>query len=81
MMHDDHIRSFYRPADHTLRDWQHILTSGGVANRQCAQVIKRLIARGTPLGTLQNFLETFQMPARHGKTDGVWLSKNDSGKQ
>ena len=81
LLGDLHLRSFYKPVDHTLRDWLHTLVSGGVCNVECAAVINALQRHGIALGVLAEFLDAFVLAKRHGKTDVAWLSKKRLGKK
>jgi hypothetical protein len=81
LLDDHHIRTFYKPVDHTLRDWLHTLVSGGVCNVECAELIKALGMHGIGLEVLADFLTKFVLAKRHGKTDATWLSKKRLGKQ
>ena len=80
LMHDQHIRTFYRPVDHTIRDWQHVLVSGGVANTECALVIKTLVNAGLSLTMIGDWVESFVLPHRVGKSTSEWVSKKRLGK-
>ena len=81
LMHDPYIRTFYKPVDHQLRDWQHTMVSGGVANVECGRLLGCLIANGIALTTVQNYLATFVLPTAHGKVDTTWLSPKRLGKK
>ena len=69
IMGDMHLRQFYRPVDHTRRDWQHTLVGNGVGNVLLAQVIKLMMNAGVTLVWLQNFICSFNLPHRHGKVE------------
>jgi hypothetical protein len=81
LLHDQHIRTFYKPVDHMLRDWQHTLVGGGVANVEIARLISALTGHGIGLALIGDFLETFKLPKRLGKVDRLWLSKKRLGKK
>ena len=79
LMSDPHIRTIYRPVSHTLRDWMHMTVSGGVANIQVAQVLNQLCKRGISLDMVGDFIETFTLPHRLGKTSKTWVSRKRLG--
>ena len=81
MMQDVHIRSIYRPIDHTLRDPMHVFLNNGIANTEIAYLWRVLKARKMKLETLQNYITHWNLPQRHGKIDKEWLGKNRFGKK
>ena len=81
LLHDHYIRSFYKPRDHTLWDWMHMLVISGVANIECAQLIDALTGRGIQISTISAYLMTFVLPRRNGGVDESWVSKKRMGKK
>ena len=77
---DPWLRSIYKPVDHNLRDWMHMLVSGGCANISCAEILKGLNNHGITLNSISAFIETWTLPHRHGKVDGQWVSHKRLGK-
>jgi hypothetical protein len=81
LLHDTHIRTIYKPVDHTLRDWQHTIVGGGVANVECARMLAALGAHRIGLDVVLNFLLQFKLPKVHGKVEASWLAKKRLGKK
>jgi hypothetical protein len=79
IMSDPHVRTFYRPHSHMIRDWMHTCVSGGVANVQAARLLFELKRHGIPYTMVGTFIEGFNLPHRHGKTTANWVSKNRIG--
>ncbi len=74
MLCDRHLRTFYKPVDHCLRDWMHVLVNGGVANSHMYALVKTLQGVHLGLPILQPFIQKFNLPWRHGKVDATWLA-------
>ena len=49
------LRDVHQPIDHYLRDWMHILVSGGTANRQAACLAKAMKAHNIPTSIIQTY--------------------------
>jgi len=81
LLHDAHIRTIYKPVDHTLRDWQHTIVGGGVANVECARVLAALSDHGISLDVVTRFLLQFKLPKVHGKVEPSWLATKRLGKK
>ena len=81
LLNDPHVRTFYKPIDHMLRDWQHTVVGNGVANTEIARVVAALISHGLPLTMLQDWLQKFTLPRQYGKVDPGWLTKKRLGKK
>ena len=73
-------RAIYKPMSHTIRDWMHMVVSSGVANVQLARVLCALMSVGITLDMVGDFVESVQLPHRHGKTSRSWVSKKRLGK-
>jgi len=69
------MRHIYQPKSNTIRDWMHMLVSGGVANTQMALMLNRLMAINITLPTIGKFIESVHLPHRHGKTNANWVSR------
>ena len=81
LIHDAHIRTFYKPVDHTLRDWQHTMVGGGVANVECARALAACKKLGITIDVVSPFLLKFVFPKVHGKVDPNWMSVKRLGKK
>lgn len=86
IMHCQHIRSYYKPIDHMLRDPMHVLISNGVGNAHIACLMKALIAhkpnaKPSQLQSLNDFVGKFKLPHRHGTVGDTWLSRKRFGKK
>ena len=81
LLHDAHIRTFYKPVDHTLRDWQHTVVGGGVANVECARLLAAFKTHGITIAMISSFLSKFTLPKTHGAVDPNWVSKKRLGKK
>jgi hypothetical protein len=75
------MRSIYKPVDHTLRDWMHVLVSNGVANTETAVLIRSLRTVGITLQMMSDYVITFTLPHRHGKITSSWLAKKQLNKE
>ena len=75
------MRRIYKPKSHTVRDWMHMLVSGGVANTQLALVLNLIVGQNITLKVVGKFVESVKLPWRLGKTDANWVSKNRLGKK
>ena len=81
LLHDRAMRHIYHPADHTIRDHQHVLTSDGVANKQLAQLMRVLLQSRVSIAMVQQYVTAVKLPHCHGKTDAHWISKKRLGKK
>ena len=81
LLHDHYIRTFYKPRDHTLRDWMHMLVNSGVANTECTQLVNALSDRGIQISTISAYMMTFVLPRRDGRVEESWVSKKRMGKK
>jgi hypothetical protein len=81
LLHDAHIRTIYKPVDHTLRDWQHTIVGGGVANVETARMFAALKDHGISLSVVTDFVLQFKLAKVHGKVDPNWLSIKRLGKK
>ena len=74
-------REFFKPVSHRLRDWMHMMVSGGVANTQAALLLCSLMAHGITTKMVGKFIESVHLPHRYGKTSADWVSLNRLGKK
>ena len=81
IMSDAHLRTIYKPVDHTIRDWQHTLVSGGVGNVLVARVMRVLISNGITIQFVSSFFMKFTLPRKHGAVQDTWITKNRLGKK
>ena len=81
LLADEHVRTFYKPVDHTLRDPQHTLVSNGVCQMECAEVINAITKHGISFNTLSTFACNFALAHRHGNVESTWLSQKRLGKK
>ena len=81
MMSDPYTRQLFKPVSHTIRDWMHMLVSNGVANIQTARLLNILTANKVTLIALGEFIESFNLPYRHGKTSAAWVARKRLGKK
>jgi hypothetical protein len=84
IMADGHIRTFYKPVDHMIRDPMHVLISNGVANVHIANLmraLRRFKKKGKWIEQWQSFLLTFTLPHKHGSVDKSWIARNRFGKK
>jgi hypothetical protein len=70
---DPHLRSIFKPVDHTLRDWQHILTGDGVANSVIGETLNDLKKFKYPMQSVRDFLMQCTLPSKYGRTHADWL--------
>lgn len=75
----DELRSFIKPIDHYIRDWQHTLVSSGVASTQLAACIAALRSdptckkHGIKLETIEQYTKHFIMPSKMNKVNMNWF--------
>lgn len=55
LLYNMRLRQVHRPIDHYIRDWMHILVSGGSANVQTAFLAHALKSNGLPTLLLQQY--------------------------
>ena len=81
MLFDPHVRTIYRPIDHTLRDWMHVLVSNGVANTETGVLIRALMSHGITLQMISDYMMTFTLPHRNGRVEPTWVAKKNINKE
>ena len=70
---DHEMRDVFKPVDHTLRDWQHVLVGDGVANSILGETLNALKGFGYPMDTVRNFMLECTLPSKYGKACANWL--------
>ena len=79
LMEDPHVRTLYKPVDHTLRDWQHTLVNNGVGNTLVANLVRVMLTAGITIALINNFIMSFVLPAKYGKVKDTWVTKKRLG--
>ena len=67
------LRMIYRPAEHYIRDWMHVIVSGGVGNVQVGLVMNELEDHNLRTSMVQDFGMSFVLPQKYGKVQPAWL--------
>ena len=67
-------RAIYRPADHCIRDWMHMMAHSGVGNTEIALILHIIISIGVSMDTICEFAMNFNLPKKHGKVQRNWLT-------
>ena len=73
LLFDVLLRSIFKPVDHTLRDWMHVMCSDGVANSCCGEVLQALKQKGYALHFIRQFMVKCKLPSKYGKANAEWL--------
>ena len=84
LLWDKGLRQTHLPIDHYIRDWTHILVSGGVANSEVHGVVKALKDNGVPLKLLGDFSLEVVLPRKYGTVSQTWLAPSrfdDKGRE
>ena len=69
------LRAVFKPVDHFLRDWMHVLVSNGVCNRELGLLLHVIVeTSGITLEFMRNFITKVTLPKKHGKAHPEWLS-------
>ena len=68
------LRRIHWPIDHYLRDWMHILVSGGTANAQTFSLGKTLKGVGLPTILIQTYSLEYTLPSKYGKVSKEWAA-------
>lgn len=61
------MRRIYKPKSHTVRDWMHMLVSGGVANTQLALVFNLIVGQNIILKVVGKVCGICQAPMEAGE--------------
>ena len=81
---DKALRTTHLPVDHYIRDWMHILVSGGVANSEVHGVVKAMKNVNIPLKLLNDYALEFVLPKAYGTVSPTWLAParfDDKGRE
>lgn len=84
LLWDMDLRHTHLPLDHYIRDWMHILVSGGVANAEVHGLVKAMKDEGLPLKLLGDFSVEIVLPSKYGKVSPTWLAPgrfDDKGRE
>ena len=73
---DRSIRTLFKPVEHTLRDWMHIMCSDGVANSGVGEILNAIAAFGYTLAMVRLFMSQCHLPSKYGKTHEDWLRQS-----
>ena len=74
LLFDPRMRAVVSPVDHVLRDWLHMLCSGGVAGTELALICHELERQGVAMSQVTSFVAFFKLPKKRGKVDKQWFS-------
>ncbi len=61
------LRSIHCPIDHYLRDWMHIMVSGGSANAQLHALAKTMKKEKLPTSLIQTYSTEYTLPKKYGR--------------
>lgn len=81
LLYDDSLREIIKPVTHCLRDWCHVLCSGGAAGTEIALLLQVLQDNGVQLQQIAKYTEAFTLPKSRGKVPRDWLTKNRIGEE
>ena len=68
------LRRIYRPVEHCLRDWMHVIPGDGVGNSNVAAVLYELQPLGITTELVQEFSLLCHIPSRLGRVSKAWFS-------
>ena len=69
-------RNFYRPLDHYVRDWMHVMCSNGVANTHIGLLLHVVYARtGIDVETNSTCIQQYVLPKKYGKVQTTWITE------
>ena len=68
------LRTIYRPVDHCIADWMHMMCSGGVCGTELGLLLHVLRSQGISLEAVNEWVTAFTLPKKHGKVDPAWLA-------
>ena len=69
------LREIHWPIDHYLRDWMHILVSGGTGQAQLFALGKTLRGARLPTSIIQTYSLEYTLPSKYGKVSPAWTDK------
>jgi hypothetical protein len=67
------LRTLFKPVDHTIRDWTHIMVGDGVGNSVLGYALQALKKFNYPMQSVRDFLAECRMPSKYGKARPEWL--------
>ena len=73
LLFDDSLRPIVRPIDNCLRDWFHMLLSGGMAGTEIALLLQCLADEGVSHSHVTAFAAAIVLPVADGKVDPLWF--------
>ena len=76
LIYDKSLRHVYRPIDHVIRDWMHVIANAGVGNTECSLVIHVIESKGVSRALLSEYVSQFTLPKKHGRVEPTWISEN-----
>lgn len=68
------LRTTHLPIECYIRDWMHIVVSGGIANNQVFGVVRELKGEGVPLQQLTDYALEYTLPSKYGSVSPNWLA-------
>jgi hypothetical protein len=74
IIYDLSLRQVHKPVDSYIRDWMHILVSGGVANSQMLGLKDALQKEaGIPMSVVRDYSVQWTLPKQYGNVSPTWL--------
>ena len=67
------MRAIHKPSQHYIRDWMHILVSGGIANVELGLLLGELKRHHVPTSTVKEYAEEYILPKKYGRMPAGWL--------
>lgn len=73
LIYDTSLRDVHKPIDSYIRDWMHVLVSGGVANSQMIGLKDALKETGIPMTVVRDYSVQWTLPKQYGSVSATWL--------
>jgi hypothetical protein len=73
LLWDKSLRTVHKPIEGYIRDWMHILVSGGVGNSQMMGIKDALKDAGVPMSVVRDYSVGWVLPKQYGKVSKSWL--------
>ena len=71
------FRGIYRPLDHYLRDWMHVICNNGVANTHIGLLLHVLKDNvGLTPDIISDNIQKYELPRKYGKVQRTWITDN-----
>lgn len=70
---DRSLRSLFKPVDHCIRDWMHVMVGDGVANSVLGMLFFWLKFFKYPIDSVRDFMMQCNLPSKYGKANREWL--------